>query len=133
MRGSYPGSSGPASEVTSPQVLEGGGTQPVKPARPGSVNSANVLRASTGSDGYEASVGSGDDGSEAGLSQSWNKASWSKFSMDNPAYATPAVQVPVWGTDYKEENHKPWVTFTAGTNFKPDVKDSPGGGCSHSS
>ncbi|KAG0613591.1 hypothetical protein M758_6G113900 [Ceratodon purpureus] len=129
LRASHPVSSGPASQVMNPQVL-GGGSQP---ARPGdsvvftSVNSANVLRASAGSDGYEASVGSGDDVSEAGLSQSWNKASWNKFSMINPAYATPAVQVPVWGTDYKEENHKPWVTFTAGTNLKPDVKDSPGG------
>lgn len=95
-----------------------------------SVNSVDASRASTNSDGYEASCGSGDDTSEAGAghSQSWNKASWSKFSMSNAAYSTPAAQIPVWGTDYKEENVKPWVTFTAG-NPKQDVKESPGCKC----
>jgi hypothetical protein len=60
------------------------------------------------------------------MSQSWSKATWSKFSLaNNPAYTTPAVQIPVWNPEGKEENVKPWVTFTAGTP-KPDIKDSPG-------
>ena len=119
VRASYDVRSGPASLAPSPQVQEGG------------AQAGNVGRASAGSDGYEASVGSGDDVSEAGLSQSWNKASWRKLAMNSPAYATPAMQVPIWGTDYKEENHKPWVSFTAGTTLKPDAKDSPGGERSH--
>uniref|UniRef100_A0A7I4BF87 S-acyltransferase n=1 Tax=Physcomitrium patens TaxID=3218 RepID=A0A7I4BF87_PHYPA len=94
-----------------------------------SVNSVDVLRISANSDGYEASCGeSGDDTSDAvGLSQSWNNASWSKFSMNNPAYATPVVMVPVWGQEnFKEESAKPWVVFSA-SSFKQDVKESPGG------
>jgi len=111
----YPGSSGDS-------PAEG------KPAP--AMNFIDGLRASVNSDGYEASWGSGDDTSDAaGLSQSWNKASWSKLSLKNPqGLVTPAVQVPVFGTDYKEENVKPWVTFTAGT-VKQDAKDSPGCKC----
>ena len=77
-----------------------------------SANSADVVRISVNSDGYEASCGeSGDDTSDAvGLSESWDPAAWKKFSQ-NPA--TSAI---------KDENVKPWIA-----TFNQEVTASPGG------
>lgn len=76
-----------------------------------SVNSADVMRISANSDGYEASCGeSGDDTS---LSESWNQSSWKKLSL-NPASS-------------KAENVKPWVAAFPPSIFNPDSKGSPGG------
>ncbi|KAG0585965.1 hypothetical protein KC19_2G052700 [Ceratodon purpureus] len=78
-------------------------------------SSAEVMRISVNSDGYEASCGeSGDETSEAvGLSESWTQDSWKKVT-GNP------VSVGI-----KEENNKPWV---ASFNVQ-NVQGSPGGEC----
>lgn len=103
-RDSFPPPS-PFSRFTGPVRPEG-------PAAPLPANTAEAMRISVNSDGYEASYGeSGDDSSDAvGLSESWSQTSWNKLSQ-NPA-----------AEGLKEENIKPWVA-----TFNQDVKGSPAG------
>jgi len=113
-RASYPAPQGPyPPHILFPRFPGDPGRSEV----PSAVNSsADGVRISVNSDGYEASCGeSGDDTSDAvGLSQSWNQPTWSNF-------AKPPDR-------YKEEDVKPWVaSFPAAGSPVPSVVGSPGG------